>query len=94
MQKLNRSFIVGIVLNIVFVLAEAGAGFYYDSLALLSDAGHNLSDVVSLVLAMFALRLSMAKPSLQYTYGYKKKYRIGFAIECCHSVCCRCRYFV
>ena len=72
MQKLNRSFIVGIVLNIVFVLAEAGAGFYYDSLALLSDAGHNLSDVVSLVLAMFALRLSMAKPSLQYTYGYKK----------------------
>ena len=42
MQKLNRSFIVGIVLNIVFVLAEAGAGFYYDSLALLSDAGHNL----------------------------------------------------
>lgn len=41
MQKLNRSFIVGIVLNIVFVLAEAGAGFYYDSLALLSDAGHN-----------------------------------------------------
>ena len=35
MQKLNRSFIVGIVLNIVFVLAEAGAGFYYDSLALL-----------------------------------------------------------
>lgn len=54
------------------MLAEAGAGFYYDSLALLSDAGHNLSDVVSLVLAMFALRLSMAKPSLQYTYGYKK----------------------
>lgn len=49
MQKLNRSFIVGIVLNIVFVLAEAGAGFYYDSLALLSDAGHNLSDVVILV---------------------------------------------
>ena len=72
LQKLNRSFIVGIVLNIVFVLAEAGAGFYYDSLALLSDAGHNLSDVVSLVLALFALRLSLAKPSLQYTYGYKK----------------------
>lgn len=60
MQKLNRSFIVGIVLNIVFVLAEAGCRVYYDSLALLSDAGHNLSDVVSLVLAMFALRLSMA----------------------------------
>lgn len=72
MQKLNRSFIIGIVLNILFVLAEAGAGFFYDSLALLSDAGHNLSDVVSLVLAMLALRLSLAKPSLQYTYGYKK----------------------
>lgn len=72
LQKLNRSFIIGIVLNVVFVLAEACAGFYYDSLALLSDAGHNLSDVVSLVLALFALRLSLAKPSLQYTYGYKK----------------------
>ena len=72
MQKLNRSFIIGIVLNILFVLAEPGAGFYYESLALLSDAGHNLSDVVSLVLAMLALRLSLAKPSLQYTYGYKK----------------------
>lgn len=72
LQKLNRSFIIGIVLNVAFVLAEACAGFYYDSLALLSDAGHNLSDVVSLVLALFALRLSLAKPSLQYTYGYKK----------------------
>ena len=72
MQKLNRSFLIGIVLNVLFVVAEAGAGFYYDSLALLSDAGHNLSDVVSLVLALFALRLSLAKPSLQYTYGYKK----------------------
>ena len=39
LQKLNRSFIIGIVLNVLFVVAEAGAGFYYDSLALLSDAG-------------------------------------------------------
>ena len=52
--SLNKAFIVGIVLNLVFVLVEFGAGFYFDSLALLSDAGHNLSDVVSLVLALLA----------------------------------------
>ncbi len=72
LQRLNRSFLVGIALNVFFVLAEGGAGLYYGSLALLSDAGHNLSDVVSLVLALLALRLSMVKPSAQYTYGYKK----------------------
>lgn len=54
------------------VTYDIAGQYWLDDLALLSDAGHNLSDVVSLVLAMFALRLSMVKPSLQYTYGYKK----------------------
>ena len=70
--SLNKAFIVGIVLNLVFVLVEFGAGFYFDSLALLSDAGHNLSDVVSLVLALLAFRLAKVKASSRYTYGYKK----------------------
>ena len=65
--SLNKAFIVGIVLNLVFVLVEFGAGFYFDSLALLSDAGHNLSDVVSLV-----FRLAKVKANSRYTYGYKK----------------------
>ena len=43
LSSLNKSFIIGITLNILFVLVEFGIGFYYDSLGLLSDAGHNLS---------------------------------------------------
>lgn len=52
--SLNKAFIIGIVLNISFVIVEFGVGFYYDSLGLLSDAGHNLGDVASLILAMLA----------------------------------------
>ncbi len=70
--SLNKAFIIGIVLNLVFVLVEFGAGFIFDSLALLSDAGHNLSDVVSLVLALLAFRLAKVKANDKYTYGYKK----------------------
>lgn len=70
--SLNKAFIIGIVLNLVFVVVEFGSGFYYDSLALLSDAGHNLSDVVSLVLALLAFRLAKVKANSHYTYGYKK----------------------
>lgn len=58
LTSLNKSFIIGITLNILFVLVEFGIGFYYDSLGLLSDAGHNLGDVASLVLAMLAFRLA------------------------------------
>ena len=58
LSSLNKSFIIGITLNILFVLVEFGIGFYYDSLGLLSDAGHNLGDVASLVLAMLAFRLT------------------------------------
>lgn len=71
-SSLNRAFMVGITLNILFVLAEFGAGFWYNSLGLLSDAGHNLSDVASLVLAMLAFKLAKMKPTGKYTYGYKK----------------------
>lgn len=70
--RLNRAFIIGIVLNAVFVIVEFGIGFYYHSLSLLSDAGHNLGDVASLVLAMLALRLTKVHPNSIYTYGYKK----------------------
>lgn len=71
-NSLNRAFIIGIVLNIAFVVAEFSAGFWYNSLGLISDAGHNLSDVVSLILAMFAFRLAKVQPNNKYTYGYKK----------------------
>ena len=68
-QTTGRNFILGIVLNLAFVLVEAGAGLWLGSLALLSDAGHNLSDVFSLLLA---LRMMRIQPSQKYTYGYKR----------------------
>ena len=71
-ESLNKAFIIGIVLNLAFVVIEFAAGFWLDSLALLSDAGHNLSDVVSLVLALLAFRLAKVKANERYTYGYKK----------------------
>lgn len=68
----GRAFVIGIVLNLIFVAAEFFAGFYYNSMALMSDAGHNLSDVVSLLLALFAYRLSKVKANDRYTFGYRK----------------------
>ncbi|CAA9211354.1 MAG: Cobalt-zinc-cadmium resistance protein CzcD [uncultured Adhaeribacter sp.] len=70
-SNLTRAFVWGITFNILFVALEAGAGFWLNSLALLTDAGHNLSDVASLVLALIATRLATKKATDQYTYGYK-----------------------
>lgn len=70
--SLNKSFLIGIGLNIAFVIAEFSIGIYYNSLGLISDAGHNLSDVASLILAMLAFRLAQIAPNGRYTYGYKK----------------------
>lgn len=71
-QTTGRNFILGIALNLAFVLIEAGAGLWLGSLALLSDAGHNLSDVFSLLLALLAFRMMRIQPSQKYTYGYKR----------------------
>lgn len=70
--SLNRIFVAVIVLNLLFVAVEAGIGFYKNSLGLLADAGHNLGDVFSLVLALIAFKLSKAHRNKRYTYGYKK----------------------
>ena len=72
LTSLNKAFVIGIVLNVTFVIVEFSVGFYYNSLGLLSDAGHNLGDVDSLVLAMLAFRLQGVSPNSRYTYGYKK----------------------
>lgn len=71
-QSLNGIFIFSIILNGLFVLIEAGIGLWQDSLSLLSDAGHNLSDVFSLVLVLVAFRLAKVKSNEHYTYGYRK----------------------
>ncbi len=69
---ISRAFGWGIALNAAFVLVQAAAGFYTDSVALLSDAGHNLSDVASLIISLLAYRLSKSRPTHTFTYGYRK----------------------
>lgn len=71
-ESLNRAFIIGIVMNLLYVVVEIAAGIYYNSLSLISDAGHNLSDVAALGLAMLAFRLAKMKANDRFTYGYKK----------------------
>lgn len=67
----GTAFAVATSLNILFVLIETTAGIIGHSTALLADAGHNLSDVLSLLLAWGANRLSARAPSRRYTYGMK-----------------------
>ncbi len=68
----NRSFAIGIILNITFVVIEGGYGILSDSLALIADAGHNLSDVASLLLAWGASLLAKRAATQRRTYGYRK----------------------
>jgi len=68
----NRSFAIGITLNVIFVVVEAGYGFVADSLALIADSGHNLSDVITLLLAWGASRLATKTPTENRTYGFRR----------------------
>ena len=65
----DRVFAVGIALNVSYALIEAVAGFWLNSLSLVADAGHNLSDVLGLLLAWAAVWLSRRKPSARHSYG-------------------------
>lgn len=80
---LNKAFLGGIILNSAFVIVEFIAGLRLDSLALLSDAGHNFSDVISLILAMLAFRLAKVRPNSRYTYGYKKSTVLVSLLNAC-----------
>jgi cobalt-zinc-cadmium efflux system protein len=68
----GRAFAIGITLNVGFVLAEVVFGFLANSMSLLADAGHNLSDVLGLVLAWAAATMARKAPSPRFTYGLKK----------------------
>jgi cobalt-zinc-cadmium efflux system protein len=72
LDHLNSAFIIGIILNSAFVLLEVIAGLWSHSLSLLTDAGHNLSDVAGLALSLLAFKLSKASSNKEYTYGYKR----------------------
>ncbi|MFN3494256.1 MAG: cation diffusion facilitator family transporter [Hydrogenophaga sp.] len=70
--EFNRAFAIGIALNIAFVAIEAFYGWKINSLALLADAGHNLSDVAGLVLAWGAALASKLRPTQRHTYGWQR----------------------
>jgi len=71
-SNFGRAFAIGIALNLGFVVIEAIFGFYANSMALLSDAGHNLSDVLGLVVAWAGGTLAQRASSPRFTYGLKK----------------------
>jgi len=71
MGDFGRAFGIGIALNLAFVIVEAAAGFIGNSMALLADAGHNLSDVLGLALAWGAHLLSRRPPTQRFTYGFQ-----------------------
>ncbi len=70
--SLKGIYWISIALNLAFVAVEAGVGIWKGSLGLLSDAGHNLSDVFSLILALVAVRLAATHGNKIFTYGYRK----------------------
>ncbi len=71
-KNYDTAFAVGIALNIIFVVTEAFYGYLANSLALMADAGHNLSDVIGLVIAWGAVWLSRKKPTTKFTYGLRR----------------------
>lgn len=68
----DTAFAIGIGLNIAFVAVEAFYGWKINSLALLADAGHNLSDVIGLVLAWVGALAGRLQPDARHTYGWKR----------------------
>ncbi|KGB25435.1 Cobalt-zinc-cadmium resistance protein CzcD [Acetobacter tropicalis] len=68
----GTAFAIGITLNLVYLAAEALWGVFSHSLALLADAGHNLSDVLALAAAWLAEKLSKRSPSARFTYGLRR----------------------
>ena len=68
----GRAFAIGILLNLGFVIVETIAGFRANSIALVADAGHNMSDVLGLVVAWGGSWLAQMAPSARFSYGFKK----------------------
>jgi cobalt-zinc-cadmium efflux system protein len=71
-DNLSAAFKIGIVINLLFIAAETITGFLSNSMALIADAGHNLSDVLALVFSWIAVIISQRKPTLKFTYGFRR----------------------
>lgn len=70
--NLSNAFKIGITINIVFIIAEGITGYLSHSMALMADAGHNLSDVLTLLFSWIAITLSQKQPTLKFTYGFRR----------------------
>jgi cobalt-zinc-cadmium efflux system protein len=70
--NLGVAFKTGITINVVYIVAEVILGIISNSMALLADAGHNLSDLLALLFSWFAVFLSQRKPTLKFTYGFRR----------------------
>lgn len=70
-KSFSRPFVVGIALNLAYVFIEAGYGVVSNSMALIADAGHNLSDVLGLGIAWGAAIASKRRPTKRFTYGLR-----------------------
>ncbi|WP_394846501.1 cation diffusion facilitator family transporter [Pendulispora brunnea] len=68
----GRAYLIGIVLNLGFVVVEVAFGLFAHSMSLIADAGHNLGDVLGLLVAGGASLLARRKPSLRRTYGFRR----------------------
>lgn len=71
-SNFNRAFAIGTILNLIFVVIEAGYRALSNSLALIADAGHNLSDVLTLLLAWGTMALANRSATAKHTFGFKK----------------------
>lgn len=71
-SDLGFSFKTGILINAVFISVEAILGIFSNSMALLSDAGHNLSDLLAMGFSWFAVLISRRKPTTKFTYGFRR----------------------
>jgi len=71
-NSLSKAFKIGISLNIIYIIIEVIAGIRSNSMALVADAGHNFSDVLVLVFSWVAVALSQRKPTMKFTYGFRR----------------------
>jgi cobalt-zinc-cadmium efflux system protein len=70
--NLGSAFKTGIAINLIFVTFEALSGYLSNSMALIADAGHNLSDVLALAFSWMTIILSQRKPTMKFTYGFRR----------------------
>jgi cobalt-zinc-cadmium efflux system protein len=70
--NIGNAFKAGITFNILFIILEVFYGFLSNSMALVADAGHNFSDVLALIFSWIAVHLSQRKPTLKFTYGFRR----------------------